>query len=88
MSGRRGRAVVALAVATLVAAVAGTVTVMFLQNTRVFCVPLRGGEAGTGTWSCPDGISYALPALAVSAAAAGLVLLGHLALELRRAARR
>lgn len=79
------RVVVAVAAATAVAFVAAFVAVSVFRARHFGCDYAVGGEAGDGTWLCPDGIAYFLPTTAVAGAAGGLVLLGYLAWEVRGA---
>ncbi|MGA8113460.1 MAG: hypothetical protein WCA46_07365 [Actinocatenispora sp.] len=60
----------------LAAAVVGTGTlVTTLRSTRALCASsLTGGTEPYGTWTCPDGLGYLIPAGLVGGAAAMLAL--------------
>lgn len=78
---------VLLAVAASCAAgfVTGLVTLAVLHARHVGCDYVVGGEAGDGTWLCPDGIAYFLPTTAAGLVVGASVLLVYLAREVRRA---
>ncbi|MBM0257310.1 hypothetical protein [Micromonospora sp. 4G55] len=67
-----------------VAAVIGAgLTVTILSRSRAGCLQIRTGE-GAGTWTCPDGIGYAVPAiLGGGTAALGVIALITVVIGLR-----
>ncbi len=79
------RARFAIAIAFFTGFVAAVVASFVMSASHYLCEWEVGGEAGDGTWLCPDGITYFLPLMAVAGTATGAVLFGYTVFETRRA---
>lgn len=82
---RRRPSLAALLAAGLGALLVSSVVVHALRVAKVGCALEVGGEAGAGTYLCPDGIYYTGPALAAFAVSFLLILGAGLAWARRKA---
>lgn len=77
------RSWVALAVAAVSAIAAAIVALMVISATHLNCTWETGGDAGTGTWACGDGIEYLVLLASVSGLAGFCTLVLYAAIEAR-----